>query len=455
MSDWLKQCPDAVRDYIGADRLDEVECIISDLPGIARGKAMPAFKFARQSQFFLPNSIFYQTITGDWGEAAGDDGFTEPDMILKPDYSTASAAPWTADKTIQVIHDAYDQKNKPIPMAPRNVLKRVVQMYRKKGWEPIVAPEMEFYLVARNVDPGKPIEAMIGRTGRPAAARQAYSMSAVDEFGPVIDDIYDFAELQGFEIDGITQEGGAGQLEINMRHGDPVKLADEIFYFKRLIREAALRHNCFATFMAKPIAGEPGSAMHIHHSITDRKTGKNIFTGPQGGETDAFFQFIGGLQKHLPEVVAVMAPYVNSYRRYVKDHAAPINLSWGRDNRTTGIRIPISEPESRRVENRLAGMDCNPYLGIAASLACGYLGLVNEEWAGPSFKGDAYEEDDNDSELPKVMSQALSIFADSTKIRSVLGERFCEVYEIVKTTEYDEFLQVISPWEREHLLLNV
>ncbi len=455
MSDWLDSCPEAVRDYIGGERLDEVECIISDLPGIARGKAMPAFKFARQKQFFLPNSIFYQTITGDWGEAAGDDGFTEPDMILKPDYSTAAAAPWTADKTVQVIHDAYDQKNRPIPMAPRNVLKRVVELYRKKGWEPVVAPEMEFYLVARNIDPGKPIEAMMGRTGRPAAARQAYSMSAVDEFGPVIDDIYDFAEMQGLEIDGITQEGGAGQLEINLRHGNPVKLADEIFYFKRLIREAALRHNCFATFMAKPIAGEPGSAMHIHHSVIDKKTGKNLFTGPQGGETDAFFQFIGGMQKHLPEVVAIMAPYVNSYRRYVKDHAAPINLSWGRDNRTTGIRIPISDPESRRVENRLAGMDCNPYLGIAASLACGYLGLVNEEWAGHSFKGDAYADDDNDSALPKVMNQALSLFYEATEIRDVLGERFCDVYEIVKKAEYEEFLQVISPWEREHLLLNV
>ena len=455
MTAWLKDCPDAVRAYVGEERLDEVECVISDLPGIARGKAMPSSKFARQSRFFLPNSIFYQTITGGWGEAAGDDGFTEPDMILKPDFDTATAAPWTSDKTVQVIHDAFDQKNKPIPMAPRNVLKRVCTLYRKAGWEPIVAPEMEFYLVGRNTDPRQPVEAMMGRTGRPAAARQAYSMTAVDEYGPVIDDIYEFAEAQGFEIDGITQEGGAGQVEINMRHGDPVKLADEIFYFKRLIREAALRHDCFATFMAKPIEGEPGSAMHIHHSIEDKETGRNLFSGPQGGETDTFFNFIGGLQKHLPEVIAIMAPYVNSYRRYVKDHAAPINLAWGRDNRTTGLRIPISEPESRRVENRLAGMDCNPYLGIAASLACGYLGLKNEEWAGPSFKGDAYADDDSTSTLPKSMHEALDLLAGAKDIRKVLGERFCEVYEIVKQAEYDEFLQVISPWEREHLLLNV
>jgi len=363
MSEWTKSLPDTAASYIDGRKLDEVECIIADLPGIARGKAVPASKFAKQREFFLPDSIFYQTITGGWGEAAGHEGFIEKDMILKPDMSTATAAPWTGDWTLQVIHDAYDRKDQPVMFSPRNVLKHVVQQYRDRGLEPVVAPEMEFFLVARNIDPAKPIEPMMGRSGRPAAARQAYSMTAVDEFGPVIDDIYDFAEAQGFEIDGITQEGGAGQLEINLQHGDPVKLADEVFFFKRLIREAALRHDCFATFMAKPIEHEPGSAMHIHHSILDIETGANIFSGPQGGETDAFFHFIAGLQTHLPSAIAVLAPYVNSYRRYVKDHAAPINLEWARDNRTTGIRIPLSGPEARRVENRLAGMDCNPYLG--------------------------------------------------------------------------------------------
>ncbi len=452
MADWKDQLPQAAQTYIEGQRLDEVECIISDLPGIARGKAVPASKFAKQSYFHLPDSIFYQTITGDWGEAAGDDGFIERDMILEPDMSTASAAPWTGDWTLQVIHDAYDRDENPIPFSPRNVLKRVVKLYHDKGWNPIVAPEMEFFLVAPNVDPAQGIKPMMGRSGRPAAARQAYSMTAVDEFGPVIDDIYDFAEHQGFEIDGITQEGGAGQLEINLRHGDPVKLADEVFYFKRLIREAALRHNCFATFMAKPIVDEPGSAMHIHHSITDIETGQNIFSGPQGGETDAFYNFIAGLQNHLPSGLAVMAPYVNSYRRYVKDHAAPINLEWARDNRTTGIRVPLSGPEARRVENRIAGMDCNPYLGIALSLACGYLGLTQQERPRRQFYGDAYE---GDGDIPQVMGNALDLFDEATELHDVLGPEFARVYGIVKRAEYEEFLQVISPWEREHLLLNV
>ncbi|KNG95335.1 glutamine synthetase family protein [Pseudaestuariivita atlantica] len=452
MSDWMKNLPEAAQSYLAGRTLDEVECIIADTPGIARGKAVPATKFARQSSFHLPNSIFFQTLTGGWGEAAGDEGFTEPDMVLKPDMTTATAAPWTADWTLQVIHDAYDRDGAPIPFAPRNVLKRVVAQYRAMGLTPVVAPEMEFFLVARNTDPAKPIEPMMGRSGRPAAARQAYSMSAVDEYGPVIDDIYDFAEAQGFEIDGITQEGGAGQVEINLRHGDPVKLADEVFYFKRLIREAALRHDCFATFMAKPIADEPGSAMHIHHSILDTVSGQNIFTGPQDGETERFYHFIGGLQEHLPSAIAVMAPYVNSYRRYVKDHAAPINLSWARDNRTTGIRVPVSSPQARRVENRLAGMDCNPYLGIAVSLACGLLGLHQKCNAGRAYKGDAYEEE---TVLPRDLGHALDLFDAAGDLHAILGPDFARVYSIVKRAEYDEFLQVISPWEREHLLLSV
>ncbi|MCA3437346.1 MAG: glutamine synthetase [Rhodobacter sp.] len=451
MAKWTEQLPEAARDYIAGRRVDEVECIIGDIAGVARGKAMPASKFAKQSSFFLPNSIFLQTITGEWADNPSGQ-FTEPDMILIPDFSTATAAPWTADVTLQVIHDAQDQAGKPVPTAPRNVLRRIVELYNAEGWQPVVAPEMEFFLTARNLDPNMPVMPPMGRSGRRAAGKQAYSMSAVDEYGKVIDDIYDFAEAQGFEIDGILQEGGAGQVEINLAHGDPVRLADEIFFFKRLIREAALRHDCFATFMAKPIEGEPGSAMHIHHSVVDLKTGKNIFSDRKGAETQHFLHFIAGMQTHLPGAVALLAPYVNSYRRYVPDFAAPINLEWGRDNRTTGLRVPISGPEARRLENRLAGMDCNPYLGLAASLACGYLGLKEGRMPRDECTGDAYN---IETELPYNLGDALDLLDEDKALQEVLGAGFCSVYDSVKRNEYKEFLQVISPWEREHLLLNV
>jgi glutamine synthetase len=451
MSKWTDQLPEAAREYIGDRRVDEVECVIGDIAGVARGKAMPASKFGKQTNYFLPNSIFLQTITGEWADNPFD-AFTEPDMYMVPDFTTATAAPWTADVTLQVIHDAMDQHGQPIPYSPRNVLKKIVGLYAAQGWTPVVAPEMEFFLTARNIDPNMPIEAPMGRSGRRAAGKQAYSLSAIDEYGKVIDDIYDYAEAQGLEIDGILQEGGAGQIELNLAHGDPVRLADDVFFFKRLIREAALRHDCFATFMAKPIAGEPGSAMHIHTSVTDSRSGKNIFAEKKGEETAAFYHFIAGMQNHLTGAIAVIAPYVNSYRRYVPDFAAPINLEWGRDNRTTGLRIPISNPAGRRVENRLPGMDCNPYLGIAATLACGYLGLMEKRDPRPEFKSNAYIDSDD---IPTNLGDALDLLEADEALMEILGRDFCRVYDSVKRNEYKEFLQVISPWERQHLLLNV
>ena len=451
MADWMSKLPEAAIDYIAGRRVDEVECVTGDIAGVARGKAMPAAKFAHQTNYYLPNSIFLQTITGEWADNPFD-AFTEPDMIMVPDFSTATAAPWTADVTLQVIHDAMNQDGTPVAYSPRNVLRRIVQLYNDQGWTPVVAPEMEFFLTARNIDPNMPVEPPMGRSGRRAAGKQAYSLSAIDEYGKVIDDIYDFAEAQGLEIDGILQEGGAGQIELNLNHGDPVRLADDVFFFKRLIREAALRHDCFATFMAKPIGGEPGSAMHIHTSVVDTKSGKNIFADKKGGETEAFFHFIAGMQNHLSGAVAVLAPYVNSYRRYVPDFAAPINLEWGRDNRTTGLRIPISSPAARRVENRLPGMDVNPYLGIAATLACGYLGLMERREPRPEFKASAYIDSDD---IPTTMGDGLDCLEEDKALWDVLGDDFCKVYDSVKRNEYKEFLQVISPWEREHLLLNV
>jgi glutamine synthetase len=451
MSDWTHKLPEAARDYIAGRRVDEVECVIPDVAGIARGKAMPAAKFGKQTSYYLPNSIFLQTITGEWADNPFDN-FTEPDMVLVPDFTTATAAPWTADVTLQVIHDAQDQEGHPITFSPRNVLRRVVELFNAQGWTPVVAPEMEFFLTARNIDPNMPVVPPMGRSGRQAAAKQAYSLSAIDEYGKVIDDIYDYAEAQGLEIEGILQEGGAGQIELNLAHGDPVRLADEVFFFKRLIREAALRHDCFATFMAKPIEGEPGSAMHIHHSVVDSKTGKNIFSDRKGAETEAFHHFIAGMQNHLTGAIALLAPYVNSYRRYVPDFAAPINLEWARDNRTTGLRVPISGPEARRIENRLPGMDCNPYLGIAASLACGYLGLMEAKAPRPEFSGSAYIDNDD---IPTNLGDALDLLIEDKALCEVLGPTFIGVYDSVKRNEYKEFLQVISPWERQHLLTNV
>ncbi|WP_424931309.1 glutamine synthetase family protein [Amaricoccus macauensis] len=449
----FRQFPVGFREWVADRRVEEVECIIADFAGISRGKAMPFQKFSRGDRMYLPTSLFYQTISGDYVDMEIAHQWTEADMVLKPDLTTATSAPWADDVTVQVIHDIEDLSGNPISIAPRNVLKRIVDLYRKEGWAPVVAPEMEFYLIKPNLNPNEPIEPPLGRTGRQMASRQAYSMSAVDEYGKVIDDIYDFAEAQGIEIDTIIQEGGAGQVEINFIHGDPIKLADQVFFFKRTIREAALRNNCFATFMAKPMQHEPGSAMHIHQSVVDIKTGRNVFNTEEGNRSDLFYGFLGGQQYHFPAAVCILAPYVNSYRRYVASGSAPINLEWGPDNRTTGLRIPIGPPEARRIENRIVGMDCNPYLAIAASLACGYLGMKNEISPREAVSGEAYNKP---RALPRDLLAALEIFeSEGDELADLLGREFCNVYKAIKRDEIETFLQVISPWERAHLLLNV
>src|SRR5690606_29766956 len=219
-----------------------------------------------------------------------DDG----DLKLEPDLSTLSIVPWESDPTAQVICDLVHQDGRTVEFTPRNVFRRFVAAYAARGLRPVAAPEIEFYLVNKNPDPDYPLTPPVGRSGRAIGGGQGYSIAGINEFDELIDDIYHFSEAQGLEIDTLIHEEGAGQLEINLRHGDPVELADQVFMFKRTIREAALKHDTYATFMAKPIQGQPGSAMHIHQSILDRKTGRNIFADADGGETAAFRHFIGG-----------------------------------------------------------------------------------------------------------------------------------------------------------------
>ena len=218
------------------------------------------------------------------------------------------------------------------------------------------------------------------------------------------------------------------------------------------MREAALRHDMYATFMAKPIAGEPGSAMHVHQSIINKATGRNLFSNEDGTASNEFYWYIGGLQRYIPAAMALFAPYVNSYRRLARHTAAPINIQWGTDNRTVGIRSPVATPQARRIENRVIGADANPYVAIAATLACGYLGMKNRINPTPECKGDAYL---GDYQLPRSLDDALRLLRNEVDLAEVLGKDFITVYTEIKEIEHAEFMKVISPWEREHLLLHV
>ncbi len=445
----------SIKGWLELHGIEEVECLIPDMTGNARGKLIPASKFVTQESR-LPEAILLQGVNGVWTEEHEDlfRNAIDCDMLLQPDPATVRVVPWAkqGEPTAQIIHDCYTRNGELHPLAVRSVLKRVLDLYEKEGWQPMVAPEAEFYFVEQNTDPDLELKPPIGRNGRIERSGQSYSVDAMNQYEDVIDDMYAYCDAMNLDVDTLIHEDGAAQFEVNFVHGDPLDLADQVFIFKRTVREAALKHKMYATFMAKPMRTEPGSAMHIHQSIVDKKTGKNIFVDDEGKETHFFRHYIGGLQKYTPSAIAFYAPNVNSYRRFTKEIAAPVNLYWGYDNRTTGIRIPTSSPGDTRIENRFPGMDANPYLALAASLACGYLGMKNGIQPDDPYKDNAY---DKDVAVARSLLEALNWLRESDEMATVMGDRFIRGYCAVKETEYKSFNEVISSWEREYLLLNV
>jgi len=445
LADWLKH-----------HHITEVECIISDMTGIARGKILPTNKFLKERTMRLPESVLLQTVTGDYVE---DDIYyqlldeADIDMFCKPDPNAVFLIPWTIERTALVFHDTFDAMGNAIELSPRNILKRVLKLYTDKGWQPLVAPEMEFYLTKRNPDPDFPLEAPIGRSGVPETGRQSFSIDAANEFDPLFEDMYDWCELQGIELDTLIHEEGPAQMEINFRHGDALHLADQVLVFKRTMREASLKHNVATTFMAKPITDEPGSAMHIHQSIINHKDGTNIFSNADGTYSQLFLHYLGGLQKYIPELLPLFAPNVNSFRRFLPDTSAPVNVEWGEENRTVGLRVPASDSQNRRVENRLPGADANPYLVFAATLLCGYMGIIEQVNPSNPIKGRSYQR--RNLQLPLTLEAALERMEKCTAAAHYLGDKFMRGFVAVKRTEHENFKRVISSWEREFLLLTV
>ncbi len=445
-----------LKTWLNNNKVTEVECLVSDLSGIARGKISPTNKFLAEQGMRLPESVLLQTVTGDFVDDDVYYDLLDPadiDMHCRPDENAVFLVPWALEPTAQVIHDTYDKMGNPIDLSPRNILKKVLALYTAKNWKPIVAPEMEFYLTERSPDPDYPLKPPVGRSGRQETGRQSYSIEATNEFDPLFEDMYDWCEAQGLDLDTLIHEEGTAQMEINFRHGDALHLADQIFVFKRTMREAALRHNVAATFMAKPMTGEPGSAMHLHQSVVDLTTGKSVFANDDGSMSALFLGHIGGLQKYIPDTLPLFAPNVNSFRRFLPDTSAPVNVEWGADNRTVGLRVPESDPQNMRVENRLPGADANPYLALAASLLCGYVGMVEGLNPSEPVVGRGYER--RNLRLPLTLEQALECMEQSTMVKEYLGQRFPAAYVAVKRAEHENYKRVISSWEREFLLLSV
>lgn len=442
--------------WIRDRRIAEVECIIPDMNGIQRGKVLPAGKFLSSitnRTLRIPGSVFTVTVTGGYPENIDHVvPAIDPDMVLVPDAATLREAPGFSTPTAYVIADAFKAGGQPVEIAPRHILKKVLDLYARRGWKPVIAPELEFYLVSKNLDADFPLVPPSGRSGRAESGSQPYGLEALSEFEDIIEQVYDWCEKAGLNIDTMIHESGAAQLEVNFVHGDPLALADEAMLFKRIVRQVALEHGVYATFMAKPMADQPGSAMHIHQSVLDLETGRNVFSTGNGRDSALFRSYIAGLARLLPQICPLFAPNVNSFRRMRPDTDAPINVQWGSDNRSCGLRIPISDSKNRRIENRLPGADANPYLAIAASLICGYIGMVERMQPPKPITGNAYN---RARTLPRTLESALDRFSHCKQVREYLGTDFFDVFYAIKDAELYAYQSVISSWEREHLLLKV
>jgi len=447
--------------WLNDHSITEVECLVPDLGGIARGKILPTKKFIQgleNDSHRLPQSVFIQTISG--GYATEDEELpvdvynpTDIDVILRPDFSTIRSVPWYEDPTAQVICDAVNLNGTHVINSSRSVLKKILKLFDELGYEPIVSPEVEFYLVKPNPDSDYPLEVPIGQSGREETGKQAFGIDAVNEFDNLFEDVYNFCEDQNIEIDTINHESGSAQMEINFQHGDPLELADQVFLFKRTLRQAAIKHKLYATFMAKPMENQPGSSLHLHQSLIRKKNKKNVFFSKTSTISNLMKNYIAGLQTYTPNLMPIHAPNINSYRRLFATWDAPRNTNWGLGNRSCGFRIPSNEEHSMRIENRISGADTNPYLVFAANLAAGYLGIKNKY--SESFQILKFKNTFNNFRKIKNVEEAILLFENDEHINEVFNQKFIRTIAAIRRVENQAYLKVVSSWEREYLLLNV
>lgn len=428
--------------------IDEIECVTPDLNGVPRGKVMTAEGFLEGRRLQMARGVLLQCIMGGYPPAkfyGSDDG----DLALVADPGQTHVLPWSDSPRALAICDAVELDGTPSGLSTRGLLKAVIARYAALGLAPVVATELEFFVFAPNSDPGQPFQPPLGRDGRRELGHSAFSVSSNNGLRPFFSEVYRCMAALGLPRDTFMHEIGVSQFEINLLHGDPLLLADQTFLFKHLLKEVALKHGLTVVCMAKPLAHTPGSSMHIHQSLVEIGTGRNVFSDEEGRATDTFHHFIGGLQACMADFTALFAPNVNSYQRLCHPYASPNNACWSEDNRAAGLRIPASSPVARRVENRLPGADTNPYLAIAASLAAGLHGIERKLQPTPAIQGEFVVPEH--LSLPCTLHAGIERLRRSTLARELFGEEFIEGYVATKTLELTDFFNEITPWERRVL----
>jgi len=439
---WLDEHPE----------IRNVRCGAADLNGQARGKRVPV-KFARKIEEEgrrFPLSVLNLDI---WGEDVEDSPLVfeigDPDGVLRPTERGYVPMPWLAMPSALLPLWMYTEEGAPFEGDPRQALATVLNRYTARGLTPVVATEMEFYLVD---DSGKEIrQPKSPRSGKRRMGADILSLRALDAFDMFFNDLYDACDEMDIPAEAAISEVGLGQFEINLVHvPDALKAADDAWLFKMLVRGLARKHGMAASFMAKPYEDFAGSGLHTHFSVQDA-AGANIFANGTHEGTTMLHQAIAGCLRAIPDLALIFAPHANSYDRLVPEAHAPTGICWAYDNRTASIRVPGGSLAARRVEHRVAGGDVNPYLFLAAVLGSALIGIEDAMTPPPPIVGNAYEQDL--VQIPATWAEAIDTFEHSTLARRIFPELLINNFVMTKRQEL-HYMAELSPSQQIELYLD-
>jgi glutamine synthetase len=446
--------PDEARAFLDANPdIETVQLVITDANGVGRGKniAREEVDALYRSGRNVAGSILGLDITGEDVEETGLVwAVGDADQVCRPVAGSLSRAPWLSRPAAQVLGTMFELDGRTAKADPRHVLARTVERLHATGLTPVVAVELEFYLLQRD-EAGRLGPARGLMTGRSTASIDAYGLGRLDDMSPLFDDLYAAARAQGLPVRTLMSEYAPGQFEITLEHrADALRAVDEAVLFKRAIRGVASRHGCIACFMAKPFDSMAGTGMHLHASLADEQ-GRNAFASDDPAGTPLLRHAIGGLRATLADGMAVFAPHANSYRRFRAMSYAPVAPTWGVNNRSVSLRVPAGPAASRHVEHRVAGADANPYLVAALVLGGMQHGIESGIDPGPPVVGNGYEQASR-GDLPTDWRAALERAAASEFLARTLGAEFLGVFLALKRREYEKFGALVSDRDYEWYL---
>lgn len=439
-----------------------IEVLFADINGMLRGKRVGRDDFRKvfEPGVSLPGATALLDSKGmtidaiSNGSADGD-----PDMICRPIAGTTATVPWAIRPTAQTMVSMYDIKGEPYFADPRHVLERAMESLAGMGLRPVVAIELEFYLlVGSNAETPQPRLGRIPGTSLPQDGPQYNSLDDLADLDAYFADVDAACREQGIPASAALAEFAPGQYEINLHHvDDPLLACAHALMLKRVVKGVARQHGMAACFMAKPFAGSAGSGMHVHVSLLD-SSGRNIFAGAAGNGgglpiSERLRHAVGGLVETMEEGMALFAPNANSYRRLRPASFVPLTPNWGINHRRLALRIPLAAPKDMRVEHRVAGADANPYLVMAAVLGGIHHGLTRRCDPGPMVPEGAVI--DEVVTLPTRWEQALCAFERGTVLPGYLGEEFARIYAVCRRMECERFHAEIGRQDYEWYLRNV